>query len=429
MASGDVTTPADIADSPETSEPATHRRRTWRRLRPSRLSRTLRIVAAVVVVVLATASAIVLGMLRSESPDPKAPPAAAPAGEDPLQRRVMAELREFTQWLEDNDVDGYIGEVGIPEDGDDRWLELAHMWFQAADDADLWVDAWSVGEWWGTDYLYSPFVSSGNDGPVAVERPTGALLAEQAQRSREPRGVNVSGGEFGAAGGADTVTEFSNRNPGTYGQDYRYASRATYDFLADQGMETVRIPFRWERIQPELGAPLDPAEVGRLRRTVEDATAAGLEVILDVQNFAAYHLDDGGVGVRRAIGSPEVSRADFADLWSRLSAEFDDAPGVVAYDLMNEPVNLPAVHGMTGAELWEAASQDAVTAIRDRGDDKLIMVPGYNWSHPGGWTRQHPHAWIDDPAGNIRYTAHHYWQQGYDHSYDSEVTRAVASGY
>jgi aryl-phospho-beta-D-glucosidase BglC (GH1 family) len=291
------------------------------------------------------------------------------------------------------------------------------------------VDAWSVGEWWPPDYLYLPFATRGDDGPVAVERVTGALLIEQAELSDEPRGVNVSGGEFGSVGGEDTVSDFSNENPGTYGEDYQYASRATYDFLASHGMDTVRLPFRWERIQPELGAPLDPAELERLRSTVWQATTAGLQVILDVQNFGAYHLDDGGIGVRRAIGSEQVSRSDFADLWSRLSAEFADTPGVVAYDLMNEPVNMPSVDGMTGAQLWEAASQDAVTAIRDRGDDKLILVPGYNWSHPGGWAQQHPKAWIDDPAGNIRYAAHHYWLAGYEHSYDSEVERAAASGY
>ncbi len=375
-------------------------------------------------------SAAGLMALRPESPTSRTPTTAGvPVGEDPLERRVLAELGEFTHWLGENDAEGYIGEVGIPIDGDDRWLELARKWFQVADEAGLWVDVWSVGEWWSTDYTYSPFAPRGDGGPVAVERPTGALLAEQARTSDEPRGVNVSGGEFGAVGGSETVTEFSNENPGSYGRDYQYASQATFDYLASRGMDTVRLPFRWERIQPELGADLDPAELQRLRSTIRHAQSAGLQVIPVVQNFGAYHLEEGGVGVRRAIGSEEVSRSDFADLWSRLSAAFADVPGVVAYDLMNEPVNLPSVDGMTGAKLWEAASQDAVTAIRDRGDSTLIMVPGYNWSHAGGWAEQHPRAWIDDPAHNIRYTAHHYWKQDYESSYDSEVARAVAAGY
>lgn len=423
-----MATPAEVADAPET-DPGDSRRRGFRRgAAPSRHTRTAAILAAVVVLVAVVGGGLWASRSQTPAPDPL-PEASTPAGEDALQRRVLAELDEFTRWLEDNDVDGYIGEVGIPDDGDDRWLELARTWFEHAGDAGLWVDAWSVGEWWEPDYIYSPFSPRGDGGPVAVDRPVGAVLREQAELSDEPRGVNVSGGEFGAAGGTDSVSDFSNADPGTYGEDYRYASAGTYEFLASRGMDTVRLPFRWERIQPRLGAPLDPAELGRLRSTVDAAAAAGLGVILDVHNFGAYHLEDGGVGVRRAIGSDEVSRSDFADLWSRLSAEFAGVPGVVAYDLMNEPVTLPTVDGLSGAELWEAASQDAVTAIRAGGDGTLIMVPGYNWSHAGGWARQHPRAWIDDPAGNIRYTAHHYWQSSYDHSYDMEVSRAVASGY
>ncbi len=355
--------------------------------------------------------------------------AGLPTGEDPLQRRVLAQLAMFTHWLEANSAEGYIGEVGIPGDGDDRWLELGRKWFTAADGAGLWVDAWSVGEWWGIDYGYSPFTTRADGGPVAVQRPSGALLAEQARTSSEPRGVNVSGGEFGAPGGTETVSLFSNQNPGVYGRDYQYASRATFDYLASRGLDTVRLPFRWERIQPRLGAELDPIELERLRETVRHAHLAGLGVVLDVHNFGAYHLFDGGLGVRRPIGSDEVPRNAFADLWSRLSAAFHDDPGVIAYDLMNEPVALHSLDGTPPARLWEVASQDAVSAIRDRGDGKLIMIPGYSWSHAGEWAQHHPRAWIDDPADNIRYTAHHYWQHEADGSYDSEVARASATGY
>jgi hypothetical protein len=352
---------------------------------------------------------------------------AAPVGDDPVQRRALSELGHFTDWLQDNHVQGYIGEVGI-SNSDDRWLQLAKKWFRAADRAGLWVDVWSTGEWWGEDYDYSPFVIKNNDGPVAAIRPAGRFLAEEARRLREPVGVNVSGGEFGAPAGYDEVSAFSNKNPGTYDQDYHYDGQKTFDYLASQGMKTVRVPFRWERIQPTLGGDLDATELTRLRRVVQQADKAGLGVILDVHNFGAYHLDDGGQGVRRAIGSPEVSQQMFADLWSRLSAAFAGRPGVLAYDLMNEPVNLPSVAGMEPAKVWEAASQAAVDAIRARGDKTLIMIPGYDWSHPKDFAQNHPWAWIVDPANNIRYTAHQYWRSGFD-SYDKAAQDAVADGF
>lgn len=413
---------ADPGERPDVMPSGRHRapRRRWWVL-----------IAAVLVLALGAAALVGVDGDDARVSGPSAAPTDSPAvtGTDALERRVLTELGVFTQWLEANDAEGYIGEIGIPVDGDERWNRLAERWFEAAEDAGMWVDVWSVGEWWGRDYIYSPFAASRDNGPIDVTRPSGDLLVEQARRSDLPRGVNLSGGEFGSAGGTEAVTDFSNENPGTYDRDYTYDSQATFEYLAAQGLDTVRLPFRWERIQPRLGEELDPAELARLRDAVQRASAAGLQVILDVHNFGAYHLEENGRGVRRAIGTAEVSRAHFADLWRRLSDAFADDSGVVAYDLMNEPVNLPKVDGMTPARLWEAASQDAVNAIRANDDATLIMVPGYQWSHVYSWTDQHDDAWIDDPADNIRYTAHHYWQLDYDRSYDAEVAAAAARGY
>ncbi|WP_176445643.1 glycoside hydrolase family 5 protein [Blastococcus mobilis] len=365
-----------------------------------------------------------------DSPPRPAPTEESQAADDALQRRVLSELDVFTDWLARNRVEGYVGEVGIPNDGDvDRWIQLAELWFQEADEAALWVDVWSSGEWWGADYVYSVFVPGTEGGPLAATTPTGELLARYAREGDEPRGVNVSGGEFGAPGSTEEVTEFSNQNPGEYGTDYLYDSQGSFDYLASQGIDTVRLPFRWERIQPALGEALDDDELSRLRGAVSRAHTAGLEVILDVHNYGAYHLAEGTRGVRRAIGSDELGQGDFADLWRRLSDAFREEPGVIGYGLMNEPSILPAVGDRSPAQVWEEASQAAVTAIRAGGDDTLIMVAGYQYSHAGEWSRQHPQAWIEDPADNVRYEAHHYWKRDDGYSYDREVAHAEDLGY
>lgn len=355
------------------------------------------------------------------------------AAEDALHRRSLAELEVFTDWLERNDAEGYIGEVGIPGGPDvERWTVLGQRWFEAAADAGLWVDVWSVGEWWGQDYVYAPFGRGPDEDAIEVTHEQGDLLRWAASRTDLPRGVNLSGGEFGAAGGGEDRTDFSNAAPGRFEEDWHYDGQESLDYLAEQGVDTVRLPFRWERIQPVPGEPLDRDEVDRIRDVVGRADAAGLRVILDVHNFGAYHLDDGGTGVRRAIGSPELPVEQFADLWRRLSEAFDGLPGVLAYDLMNEPVYLLGDsddEDGSGARLWESVSQAAVDAIRDRGDETLVMVPGYHWSHVAGWAEQHPRAWIDDPADNIRYAAHHYWSPEQGRSYDEDLAAAIDEGY
>lgn len=64
------------------------------------------------------------------------------------------------------------------------------------------------------------------------------------------RGVNVGGGE------PINGSTFSNTDPGAYDQDYWYASQATFDYLHTRAGPIVRLPFRWERLQPTPGGYL-----------------------------------------------------------------------------------------------------------------------------------------------------------------------------
>jgi len=244
--------------------------------------------------------------------------------------------------------------------------------------------------------------------------------------------VNVAGAEFGAPQ-IEPTSSFSNRGSGTYDTAYHYDTEATFDYLAGRGVRLVRLPVRWERLQRAPFAPLDATEVARLRAALFRAGQAGLSVVVDVHNFGGYYLSDGTQGVRRAIGSPELPVTAFADLWSRLSASIADVASVAGYGLMNEPVNLPSLDGRAPARTWERASQAAVDAVRARGDRHLVLVPGYEWSGAQRWTQQHPVPWVDDPAGNIRYEAHHYWDADssgrYRSSYAEEVADARSRGY
>ena len=98
----------------------------------------------------------------------------------------------------------------------------------------------------------------------------------------------MAGGEFGTDGAG-----FSNAAPGIYGATYRYDPPQTFRALARRGIRLVRLPFRWERVQPQLGGELDPAEVERIRETVAAAHAAGLVVVLDLHNFGEYRTAAG----------------------------------------------------------------------------------------------------------------------------------------
>ncbi len=57
-------------------------------------------------------------------------------------------------------------------------------------------------------------------------------------------GLNISGGEFGGTGG-------------THGVNYWYPTWSELKYYADKGVDLIRLPIRWERVQDALDGPLD----------------------------------------------------------------------------------------------------------------------------------------------------------------------------
>lgn len=90
-------------------------------------------------------------------------------------------------------------------------------------------------------------------------------------------------------------------------------------------------------------------------------------------------------------------------------------------------------NAVAGVDLWKAASQQCVTAIRALNDPTCITVAGYSFSGIQNWTANHgPTGWITDPLNNFRYEGHHYWDTDhsgqYNDSYASVNSASSASG-
>jgi hypothetical protein len=366
----------------------------------------------------------------SLSPTPTA--SAQPTTSDALVRRVRAELKVFTDWLATNNAKGYIGEFGWPNSfpaDQDEYNALADIYLADMRAAGVTGAGWATGEWWGTSYHMSSYIASGSSA-INTARPQASVL----ERNTDVTGIQVNGGEFGAVYGTTSTSSFSNVNPGTYNQAWHYDSQATFNYLASRGIKEVVIPFRWERIQPTLGGSLNSTEVQRLKDAITRAHQAGVTAVPIVANYGAYWLHDAATnkGVRRAIGGSHVSIEQFADLWKKLSGTLSGHAGIASYGLMREPASLPGATNREQAQVWERASQAAVDAIRANGDNHVLLVSGYRFSNTHTWPTQHPAKWINDPANNHVYEAHHYWAASHDASYRSyaeEVSLAAAKGY
>jgi endoglucanase len=295
------------------------------------------------------------------------------------------------------------------------------------------VAVWVTRESVGTIHQLTPYEAAAPYQPLSIVDPQAAVIEAHPSTGGFINGVNSGDGEGGFPELAAT-SPFSNINGGTYGVDYSYDTRATFRFLASRGIGMVRIPFRWERLQPQLYGPLDPTELNRLRTAVAAAESEGMQVILDLHNFSAYFQGDPvqGVGVRQALGSAELPGSALADFWNRMSAVFHADPGVLAYDVMNEPVAMPYTDTLTPSMNWESISQQVVNSVRAQGDTKMLMVAGYQWDGMEHFVANQPSAWIRDPAHNFRYEVHQYWDT--DHTsrylltYDQEEQSLAGSG-
>jgi hypothetical protein len=357
------------------------------------------------------------------------PAAEANHVDNALHRKVIGELEGFRDWLNQHDAPGFVGETGWPDnyDGDaDKWNDLAEDWFDVADAAGLGAVVWATGEWWG-DYKLAVYENRDEEGGVETANTQAPVLEAHSSTSAYSRGINVSTGTFCEGHGLEQTSTFSNHDTGKYNNCYKYDSQETFDYIAARGVDLVKIEFRWEILQRRLGGPLHQKSVERLVDVVGRAEQAGLKVIISMHNFGAYWLWDGEKGVRRAIGSRQVSVRRFTDVWTKLSGLFIDHPAV-SYAIMSEPVGLKKKGDKSPADVWEGAAQAALSAIRANGDNHLILVNGYRWSSLADWPKIHPQPFIEDPANNFVYTAHHYWDRdwsgGYDYSYEDEVRYA-----
>lgn len=172
------------------------------------------------------------------------------------------------------------------------------------------------------------------------------------------RGVSLSGAEYN-----------STSLPGKYGFQYTYPSLSAVDYFQSKGMNLVRLPFLWERLQPTLYTTLDPVELQRLTTFVNATTAKGVTVLIDPHNYGRYR--------QQVVGSTGVPHSAFGDFWSRLATTFKGNPKVI-FGLMNEP------YGMA-TENWVGAANEAIRRIRATGATNTIAVPGNAWSGAYSW--------------------------------------------
>lgn len=205
-------------------------------------------------------------------------------------------------------------------------------------------------------------------------------------------GINLAGADFGSI-------------PGVHGREYLYPSAADFDYFRNLGFSLIRLPFKWERLQPYPYSAFAPDEQKLLIETVRHATLNGQSLIVDPHNFAKRRLASDGWSSEHEIGSGAVPVSAFADFWGRLGALFKNDERVL-FGLMNEPVGI-------AVDDWLRCSNAAIAAIRQTGAKNLVLVPGVEYSGAHSWHRlgNEAMAKVVDPLDHFAFEVHQYFDE------------------
>jgi endoglucanase len=240
-----------------------------------------------------------------------------------------------------------------------------------------------------------PLVDDGHGGLAAALFQNGSLTIDtSARQSRQIAmlGVNLTGAE-------ETPEHMK-----AWGGTEMFPSHAEMDYFIKAGMNVIRLPLYWERLQHKPYGPLDPARLAKTDDVVRYANAHGVRVVIDIHNYAT--------AFGAMVGSPALPSSAFADLWARLAGHFADQPNVL-FGLMNEP------HDISAAQ-WLASANAAIAAIRaSESRPHLILVSGVDWDAALAWTVGDSEKTIGsgviDPGHDFSFEVHEYfnaWSPG-----------------
>jgi len=220
------------------------------------------------------------------------------------------------------------------------------------------------------------------------------VMSQSATASSPPAtrfaGVNLAGGDFGKV-------------PGKLWTDYAYPKPANIDVFAEEGFNLIRLPFRWERLQPNLGGELVEEDLSHIREVITYAAGKGMTTVLDTHNYAKRRLADDNWSADQSIGSRAVPVEAFEDFCARLGGAFKDHTTVM-FGIMNEPADIEA-------RTWLQAANVAAAAIRRAGASHTLCVPGVNFTGAHSWARSGNEIMKEftDPAGNFVIEVHQYF--------------------
>ena len=163
-----------------------------------------------------------------------------------------------------------------------------------------------------------------------------------------------------------------------------YVTKADIDFIAQQGANTIRLPFNYKLFTDEdymgLTGPKDGFE--RIDSVVSWCKANGLYLILDMHDCpggqTGDNIDDGH-GYPWLFES-ERSQELFCKIWQQIAFRYRQETTILGYELMNEPIAHYFENRFELYKLLQPLYKKTVEAIRKVDENHIILLGGAHWN-------------------------------------------------
>ena len=236
----------------------------------------------------------------------------------------------------------------------------------------------------GAECVYAFCAASYNDPnmPIAVYAKEGSTFISTPIASTWEKyaaagaGLNLSSLEV--ATGTDNNGVFHKDNPKDI--TWSFLERAHFEFLASKGWKKLRLPFRWERLQPEFNQPFTHnAYSTAYRDKITDyynwAAEFGMTIMLEPHNYAKYATGESGGNVVETTLSAAGMEDNYHDLLGKLIAQWGTHAAWHKLDLQNEPVGVSNGGNSAHQTTWEGIAQRAITYLEGIGYRGKLSVP------------------------------------------------------
>ena len=185
-----------------------------------------------------------------------------------------------------------------------------------------------------------------------------------------------------------------------------YVTKADIDFIAQQGANTIRLPFNYKLFTDEDYMGLTGQKDGyqRIDSVVSWCKANNLYLILDMHDCpggqTGDNIDDGH-GYPWLFESKK-SQQQFCQIWREIAFRYRKETTILGYELMNEPIAHYFDNRDSLYQLLQPLYKKCVKAIRDVDQNHIILLGGAHWNS---------FFWMLDDASyddKLMYTCHRY---------------------